>query len=934
MADDLGDYIPPAGDGVGLGFKKPYTPPVGSGVGLGFKFIFYRPPRGDRVALDFSTLYTPPTGSQVGLEFAPGEQGGGSEQYIFPSGADGLDAGVPQLRLAQQWVRAQGWGSSAVALGPAVRNHDQYVLHGGSAYLAFGQSLADLWIRYLRPAGALLEGIGAAAATHGVRRVTAAGGGDSLQTPLPWVSRSPRTLEPAAIKAPQVFDTHHVGWTRSIAPLGFDPLEFGSRIIPEGTTLHPSGFAGEVGQPTIQNWVSYLRPVGFKTNSDDLRFGYQRVWNLRQYVVQEFDIDDGLNPPGFGRWTGIENRNKEPVPAGWLSERHGYTSIFNRAWAFAPQGIAAPAEPSYYKAGSVTHKQRFFEAGGLDCMAAGRWHVVRNIAVLAGAAGWQSHLAGTPTLENRSRRYRDVGGLDSAAPGTPMVSEAIRQLTFEARYTIEPPAILLPGVRLHTRYVEDASVGDRAGAGAPALDIRWTLITPRWSFHPPAWIGEPSLRNVTPELRAFGKNQEETGAPAIRTQWRRLETRESDMTLWGRAIVRDRRHWVEFTGALVPPNLMPGPVVTRVGGRPDPQQCMPPSIQREGGQGATAFGSPQLNVLSSRVDGFDSARVGVALVTANSIRVEPGISERKFSSPSIWLRNREVALEDCGIAPNTTTGAADLWPRTIWAVMEAPEQARRSHPPQSLHYVDYAANVSLKGPGTPQITNRHRPLGPSGVGLLAFSGVGQPSLYRNPEWLTPKGTLSLRMGVVSLPSEQTASTRSYAAMDQYGRASVVRIDPPGPHPIRPPGVASPTPPQPLVDLHIRQRSVAGWDSLDMGRSKPGDEPFMWQGLRIGPHVPNIPTGFDAQQFGQAWVSLRVRESAVPGWDSFVCEYDVRRFHERMRVRSAWDGRPPIRTLGASAVAAAAVGTPGVRIGRHYIRPDGNADQQRKGAPAT
>ena len=96
-------------------------------------------------------------------------------------------------------------------------------------------------------------------------------------------------------------------------------------------------------------------------------------------------------------------------------------------------------------------------------------------------------------------------------------------------------------------------------------------------------------------------------------------------------------------------------------------------------------------------------------------------------------------------------------------------------------------------------------------------------------------------------------------------------------------------------------------------------------------MPTIPTGFAAEQWGTAWVSLRVRDVAAEPWESFKCDYEPGQFNRRMKVwRVKPDPAPPVR-LYAQGIEPCSVGTPDTSVMRHYIRPDGNAEQYRKGA---
>lgn len=136
-----------------------------------------------------------------------------------------------------------------------------------------------------------------------------------------------------------------------------------------------------------------------------------------------------------------------------------------------------------------------------------------------------------------------------------------------------------------------------------------------------------------------------------------------------------------------------------------------------------------------------------------------------------------------------------------------------------------------------------------------------------------------------------------------------------------------------VDHLNRTLRAIGHDSAQLGTRRLNDNPYMWQGLRIGPLMPTIPASFKAELFGLTWISHRVREVAGEGFDAFLCEYDYQAFDKRMRVRRVGDGVIPRQLVHPSGFAAARVGTPNARPGVHYIRPDGNSDQSRKGVPA-
>lgn len=78
---------------------------------------------------------------------------------------------------------------------------------------------------------------------------------------------------------------------------------------------------------------------------------------------------------------------------------------------------------------------------------------------------------------------------------------------------------------------------------------------------------------------------------------------------------------------------------------------------------------------------------GNAFVHANSIRVEPGIYELTVGEPFVGLRIRTITA-DKSIESAAAFGKPRLSPHTIYAVVEAPQQAKENHDSRELHYVD------------------------------------------------------------------------------------------------------------------------------------------------------------------------------------------------------------------------------------------------------
>lgn len=119
----------------------------------------------------------------------------------------------------------------------------------------------------------------------------------------------------------------------------------------------------------------------------------------------------------------------------------------------------------------------------------------------------------------------------------------------------------------------------------------------------------------------------------------------------------------------------------------------------------------------------------------------------------------------------------------------------------------------------------------------------------------------------------------------------------------------------------------------MGAGRSGDTPYKPQGLWVGEPKPTTPKGFNAEVFGDTTISLRVRDVTAVGFDSFISEMDISNFKGRMKVTLV--KKPVIiepKEIELQSFGDTAYGTPDIRLKVHYIRPDGNSDQYRKGGP--
>ena len=198
MSGDGGEFVPPAGDkvgvrlGTGIRYYR-YLPPKGNVAGFDFATgraggLVYAPPAGSQIGLDFSAEYTPPAGNKVGLEFlqfAGGGTGPAEDAYLFPAGFDSYSHGSQTVRHqyraittagfdvfsagqdhkafnSDQHITGRGFDSQAFGPNAIIINRNRYILHGGSDFFqANTKHQIWLWERHIK-----LEGRGMLSMKH------------------------------------------------------------------------------------------------------------------------------------------------------------------------------------------------------------------------------------------------------------------------------------------------------------------------------------------------------------------------------------------------------------------------------------------------------------------------------------------------------------------------------------------------------------------------------------------------------------------------------------------------------------------------------------------------------------------------------------------------------------------------------------------------
>lgn len=756
------------------------------------------------------------------------------------------------------------------------------------------------------------------------------------------------------IEPPSIFEEyptrHIVGGDRYIEVVGFEATEWGTRIIPIIQTIYPLGFSNEYGWPTVENHTIYVEPKGFTTTQQPQdQWGDAKVFNSRQYIELQYDSNSELEPPPWPKWTLIENRNKTIGAIGINTALYGRPQIDNKARPILPPGIEAPSQPDWYKAGMVSYRVRELPVEGIEAPYISGWHNIRNDAFVIAPEGFDSFNHGSPDVETNRKSYK-LQGWESEELGTPMISFLIRNITFESRYGIAPPIINLPTVDLHTKYI-DVFPFENDRYGNHSLSIHWNIIQTRWAHRD--LFGEGEVINLTPEIETRGRDSAEFGDAFVRTQWREVITDGNRTDIIPRPVIAFRDRSMEAHGIGAPRVSDKLKVELE---RPGPPPLVDQNIylfrvyindddeEKEEGFGIPpedAYGRPRVVQNVIRPDGFNASRFGEADTHSNGIIVENGIWERLKGVPFISLKNREISLSGDegdgggGIDNTILVGKPSISPQTIWAVKEAPKQAIDNH--YEWPFLHYVGETRTRPPGV--VFGRPRvsipmdvPIRPVGfLGGNSTTYIGTPKVENSRKYIEPRGWASSYVGWHSMPSDIQVGQYDSHNSSEFGRPIVAPPPYTGPQEIKHQGFDATLFGNTSVENQHREIEARGFNSLAMGTRKEGDNPYMWQGLRIGPYVPFELKGFENSKYGEPWVSHRVRELRVVGFESFMSEYDRDNFDLRMRVTTVTEEpeRDLVSTVGND---MAQIGTPNIKLRTHYILPDGNSDQFRKGAP--
>lgn len=876
---------------------------------------------------------------------------------IRPLGINSIQFGKPSVRNNSQFIGVSGFNAAAYGYG-RIFNRDTVLKPSGLNATRFGVTKVVNGTAYIR-AGAYdffapgkprisykeqhvttkqeqnFSLWGNTLVAYGVRYIEQHSSQSLTRYGNAWLSLSPRYIEPRGIFE-QFPSYHRIGGSQTVKMEGFDFLRFGTRIIPESQTIRSEGFSTLFGNTEIRNNLHPIKPKGFLTAGEQIgmRFGHVTVYNATQYLKPYHDDTSRAAGALFPdiRQHEITNRNRTIQAYGRLNTVFGYADLTNKARVIKPVGLASPLEDEPTKT-LVADGIRYIKPGSIEAPRLSTWHNIWLGAQNKRMQGPILSLYGVLHVQNTRRIYRFIGLGEQTLFGKGMVSHAIRDIRIQEGYSIAPPTIPMPEVKLGKRYIEPRSI-DSVRYGWPHLAEKFTKIVPRWMHI--ERVGEPIIHNVTPEIKPWRLDGLEFGRAYIGLYTRYIKPDGLNSQGFGRSRISERKQLVDFRGYGVQAPVIPNTHKVELLGA---GQLLPHVIYPQSLTTKNFEDDPKkLHIIRQNVLRPESEAAmtlfGNTRIHANSIRVEPGYWEILMGKPLIEHKNKSITVDssDCDFF---SIGTPRMSPHTIWAVVEAPEQARENHdsPALPLHYVDGLdgrnnAKESGIEIGVPRISHKNRRIYPPGY--LAFN-ISKPAIHNVVSKIEPKGWNSMRLGVLGPIGTQHLSFRPKDPMTQWGQAKlqhIVRHD----GKLKPAGLILTEIGKPLIDFYHRTIRPAGINSLAMGARKSDDKPYMWQGLRVGAHVPVVIGGLDAASFGDTWVSYRVREAVVKGDDfAQVGEYEPGKFNLRMTIRNAIQPEYPRtqQVLMKSSILGL-FGTPDTKPKIHFIRPDGNSDNFRKG----
>jgi hypothetical protein len=864
----------------------------------------------------------------------------GSAQTIFPDSFANLLFGTASVKNFWTFARPSGFVATLFGITHLANGTPQLFPTGippgtfGTAKVVnfignvrptgfdasvFGTQWVSLYVRRLTNVTLNDQSLfGTAALSGGVRTLDLSNRGiapGSAGTPV--VTFSIRTIFPQGLFA-GFFGTPLVDRTHTVLPSGFGGEQFGAaqvfypRFIVDLAGLGIN--AGAFGTTDVELHIKYIAPVGFLAIGHDEidRFGRHVVFNLTQYIQQIFSVtpsDGGV----FGDFNLVDLKDKFPRPDGIQPGRVGTPTVFNNA-----RIITTPPFQDFSLWGNtlVAPAIRFITPAGTDMIGWGSplGNIVYNAARVLAPQGFNAGAVGVPVRVFSNQQTVKVVGGDQSSFGQAMVAFAIR--------TIAPPS--LPpqppfgnaDVELFQRFVAPPSIPP-AGLGVPTLEIHFTIIAAKSVLPPSNQVGiDTRVHNNTPEIGQQGATMTLYGNANVFNQFEVYEFQGFESILWGRPLVKDRKQTVSVPG-WTSYQTTGNTQVQNVNPSPPGQQYINPS-----GFDQSVFGATKVFANTLYPLGWNSAIYGTPAMELRGlgpVGIPPPYNDSGTQFGTALL-NRPPVLTPTGIIEDAY-GTPSIGPMYIWAPHGYPYttglQTELGYPIDRFSHADeWGDNTQDDRPifGRAEVTLKNRVINPIG---FANNQMGQDhSVVLRLQYINNTGIKSFKYGIPVINYGGVVQTTGFD-MSAFGLPAVF-IPVGGNNTIAPRGIAAfVSGPQDVQNFN-RPIFPAGWVEFRVSTPVPPSWPraSTW----VSNAYPPFPAvGFDASSFGTAWVSFRVRELDMQGFDSaVVAAYTPGQFADRMRVTKN------VGISGITVGSTGAMGVPTITTWQRSLLPGGFA----------
>jgi hypothetical protein len=853
----------------------------------------------------------------AGLEIQPegfdaGEYGSplvdAAFRLVEPLGIYEMAFGTHDIRPGQQFAAALGF-DAAVYGSASVENLIRFLQLTGFDASAFGTPVMELGA-----AGIFAEGwdslvIGPAESPHAIAYYTAVldtQGADSLEIGAAFVADAIRLLRPEPVPAAAWGDAEVTNYTRTVAAIGertdtfgepqigtsrelqafgFESLAFGAHTARDDRQFTtPAPITGEYGLALVRRQFEFVRP---SPAAQGEQWGDIDVFNRTQRIAVRWPEEYVAGPVSAPV---VELQDRQVFPLGFDALRFGplgpgvnngippiQPSLgITAEWGFA---LVAPRVRSVAMVGRTMEE---FSSP-----------IVVNAAANFTPTPFTATLYGEPVVLNLLQFSREITAGATLQVGTPFVAPRVRQTFVNGIFAFEAGrdhrVSRSPQVAAPSGIVGEFGLHEAANRPRRFISVRQDQ---------PGTVERPEIANRNRRVFALGFTVDTYGTPDLQLYTREIRPVGIDAFESGPQEITDRVRTlrpVAFNGAIGNhrARLFPEPPVL--------QYVEPPSIE------SIVDKVPKPVVSSNGVlpEGIPPGPFGIGAARLSGIFPQGFLSLEMASTRPVVISYQLVLLGPTDEFPNLPehgirppawdlNEAPRISPYTVWAPTGGPAQAQENHPPGREEPIGIARGNQIIVGGlveNPFVSNYRREVAPYPInfdpntGFRAIFGVPEvrgdgrqfalPQGFRG-RWgfpfanggdlrMGPSGFDGLLLGLASLQAPNTGPRTAAVA----GFTGAVE--------------------RPRVSRNPEEALAFGFDDLRMGGGTGG-----FGGLWVSNEYPPFPAvGFEATEWGTAFVARNPQEAMPFGWDSF--EFGPDEIEQRMRVRA----RSFIAPLGAT-----------------------------------